>query len=91
MIKQHITPRVFARGQIPTGRPNSGQSARVARAVELYLDTDGLYRWYESGRPTRACCSDLRTAVTCAHLEWPEFRLSEGAGETDLGELRQAS
>lgn len=47
----------------------------------LFLDDDGVYRWYEEDRSTAAAADRLRAAIDAGLLQWPKLEIVEIRGE----------
>jgi len=51
-----------------------------AEGIELFLDCDGKYRWYEEGVDTRVSSDTLRGAIAAGERRWDHFVLVELRG-----------
>ncbi|MBI1352841.1 MAG: hypothetical protein GC160_00740 [Acidobacteria bacterium] len=80
--KVHASESVVARGVAVPMHPEETARSAEPRGADLYLEVDGVYRWYEQGDPTDAAGKSLRTAVEAARLQWPGFQLIELDGRT---------
>lgn len=51
------------------------------RLLQLYLDTDGVYRWYEEDEASEISAPTLHEAFAAAEEAWESFQLVEYCGE----------
>ena len=56
------------------------------RSFNLHLDSDGRYRWYETGFATDAGGETLRTAIEAGRLKWNNFQIIEAEGRAVTSE-----
>lgn len=51
------------------------------RLLQLFLDTDGVYRWYEEDEASDVEAPTLNEAFAAAEEAWESFQLVEYRGE----------
>lgn len=51
------------------------------RLLQLFLDTDGVYRWYEEDEASDVDAPTLHEAFAAAEEAWESFQLVEYRGE----------
>jgi len=51
------------------------------RLLQLFLDTDGVYRWYEEDEASDVDAPTLHEAFVAAEEAWESFQLVEYRGE----------
>jgi hypothetical protein len=51
------------------------------RLLQLFLDTDGVYRWYEEDEASEVDAPTLHEAFAAAEEAWEGFQLVEYRGE----------
>ena len=51
------------------------------RLLQLFLDTDGVYRWYEEDEASDVDAPTLHEAFVVAEEAWESFQLVEYRGE----------
>jgi len=80
MVRKHAKREVVARGKLqPMYREEDNQPVDL-RLLDLYLDEDGVYRWYEQDKAFEVEGKTLREATTAASKQWPTFQLYEVQG-----------
>jgi hypothetical protein len=79
---EHATEEVIARGGLVDTTEDEGEGVNDPTLLELFLDDDNQYRWYEDGAETEAFGPTIQTAMAAARQVWPGFALLEFRGET---------
>jgi hypothetical protein len=77
----HANDDVIARGGYIPSDPDNGEGTNEVITLELFLDDDAVYRWYEDGGDTEATGSTIHEALAAARSTWPGFGLVEFRGE----------
>ncbi|MDA0203962.1 MAG: hypothetical protein O3A53_01155 [Acidobacteria bacterium] len=80
MSYEHAKNDPIAEAEIVVARAEEENDVRDPRLVELYLDTDELYRWYEEDAATEFASDSLVGALEEATGAWDGFQLVELRG-----------
>jgi hypothetical protein len=82
MSYEHAKNDPIAQAEILVTRAEEEDDVRDPRLVELYLDTDEMYRWYEEDAPSEFSSDSLLGAMEEAAGAWEGFQLVELRGRT---------
>lgn len=80
MSYEHAKTDPIAEAEIVVSRAEEEDDARDPRLVELYLDTDEMYRWYEEDAASEIASDSLVGAMEEAAGAWDGFQLVELRG-----------
>lgn len=81
MSYNHADPEPIAEAEIL--RPDAEEDDEVLgeRLLQLFLDTDGVFRWYEEDEASEVSGATLHGALQQAESLWDGFQLVEYGGE----------
>lgn len=82
MSYEHVKNDPIAEAEIVPASTEEDNDARDPRLVELYLDTDEMYRWYEEESATEVASDSLVGAMEEAAANWDGFQLVELRGRS---------
>jgi hypothetical protein len=82
MSYEHAKLDPIAEAEIVTPRAEEEDDIREPRLVELYLDTDEMYRWYEEDAASEIAADSLLGALEEAAGAWEGFQLVELRGRS---------
>lgn len=82
MSYEHAKNDPIAEAEIVVSHAEEEDDARDPRLVELYLDTDEMYRWYEEDAASEIASDSLIGALEEAAGAWDGFQLVELRGRT---------
>jgi len=80
MSYEHAKNDPIAEAEIVVSRAEEEDDARDPRLVELYLDSDEMYRWYEEDAASEIASDSLLGAMEEAAGAWDGFQLVELRG-----------
>ena len=76
----HATTAPVARGAIAPTKPDATGAKVEPKFALLFLDEDGVYRWYEDDGPTSAAADRFRAAIDAGVRQWPKLEIVEIRG-----------
>jgi hypothetical protein len=82
MSYEHAKEESIAQAEIIPPGTEEEDDAREPRLMELYLDTDETYRWYEEDASSEVASDSLVGALEEAGASWHGFQLVELRGRT---------
>ena len=82
MSYEHAKEEAIAQAEIIPPGTEEDNDAREPRLMELYLDTDETYRWYEEDAASEVASDSLVGALEEASASWHGFQLVELRGRT---------
>jgi hypothetical protein len=82
MSYEHAKEDPVALAEIVPPNTEEDNDASEPRLMELYLDTDEIYRWYEEGAASEVASDSLVGAFEEAGAAWNGFQLVELRGRT---------
>lgn len=80
MSYEHAKSDPIAEAEIVPSGADEENDVREPRLVELYLDTDEMYRWYEEDAASEISSDSLVGALEEAAGAWDGFQLVELRG-----------
>jgi hypothetical protein len=86
MAIERVSDEVVARAVCMPVHAEELNTVVEPRSFNLHLDSDGQYRWYETGFATDAGGATLRTAIEAARLKWKNFQVIEADGHAVTSE-----
>ncbi len=81
MSYQHAKADPIAEAEIVHMNADEEDDVQDPRLMELYLDSDGRYRWYEEDAASEVASDSLLGAFEEAESSWDGFQLVELRGE----------
>jgi len=81
MSYAHADPNPIAEAEILPLDAEEDNEVRSERLLQLFLDTDGVFRWYEEDEASEISSETLHEALQQAESEWDGFQLVEYRGE----------
>lgn len=72
----------MARGALVQTRISETEETAESRILNLYLDQDARYRWYEDAVPTPVSARTMEEVIAAAMRQWTGFELIEFRGRT---------
>ncbi len=82
MSYEHAKNDPIAEAEIVPSASEEENDVREPRLVELYLDTDEMYRWYEEDAASEIASDSLLGALEEAAGAWDGFQLVELRGRS---------
>jgi hypothetical protein len=82
MSYEHAKSDPIAEAEIVPPGVEEENDVREPRLVELYLDTDEMYRWYEEDAPSEVASDSFLGAMEEAAGAWDGFQLVELRGRS---------
>ena len=81
MSYQHAKDDPIAQAEVMHMAADEEDEVQEPRLLELFLDTDGRYRWYEEDAPSEVASDSLLGAFEEAESAWDGFQLVELRGQ----------
>ena len=81
MSYQHAKPDPIAEAEAIRADAEESDDVTEPRLLQLFLDTDGRYRWYEEDEPTPASSDALLDAIEQGENFYESFQVVEFRGE----------
>jgi len=81
MSHQHAKPDPIAEAEAIRADADESDEVTDPRLLQLFLDSDGRYRWYEEEEPTPASSDSLLDAIEQGENFYESFQIVEIRGE----------
>ena len=81
MSLQHARSKPIAEAEVLQLHEEEESDVRDPTLIELFLDVDGFYRWYEEEADCEVCGASLLNAIENAEMVWRGFQLVEVRGQ----------
>jgi hypothetical protein len=78
---EHATHGVIARASVIDIYAGEADETKEPAFLNLYLDADARYRWYEEDSPTPASGITTTAAIAAAQTRWDGLELFEYRGQ----------
>ena len=80
MSYAHATEDPIVEAEALTPAPEEEDDIHEPRLLQLFLDSDGRYRWYEEEEASEVSSANLLEAVEGAEAAWEGFQIVEVRG-----------
>ncbi len=81
MSYTHADPTPIAEAELLPPDADEDDEVRGERLLQLFLDTDGVFRWHEEDEASEVSGETLHEALQQAESIWDGFQLVEYRGE----------
>lgn len=82
MSYEHAKQDPIAEAEVAPPSTEEDNDAREPRLLQLFLDTDEIYRWYEEDAASEVASDSLVGAMEEASASWDGFQLVELRGRS---------